>query len=330
MIGQSSGASPSATGGLSIPHFVTAMAPSPVINLDHELDRLFQAPFAEFVGARNGVAAMLKKAGRVDESTRVRGLAKPSYTAWLVNQLYWNARDEFDTFVKAADRVRAAEHAMLEGRKAGSHPELVAARAAALEQLMTRAAQRAAEEGTPLSPALGERLKTTLDAIGAYGSGEAKHHRGRLQEDLDPPGFAAFAALASGAKPAPSTKRAAAPPPEPPRLVVGRSIGVDHASRQAAADARAALQEALTAAGRAQDAAAGAADAERKARAAMEAAKARLAEVERARKSAEAEVSATTAALKARQAEARKAAAEAAAAQKAVDKARDRASTAGH
>ena len=69
------------------------MAPSPVINLDRELDRLFQAPFAEFVGARNGVAAMLKKAGRADESARVRGLAKPSYTAWLVNQLYWNARD---------------------------------------------------------------------------------------------------------------------------------------------------------------------------------------------------------------------------------------------
>lgn len=306
------------------------MAPSPVINLDHELDRLFQAPFAEFVGARNGVAAMLKKAGRVDESARVRGLAKPSYTAWLVNQLYWNARHEFDAFLKAAGRVRAAEHAMLEGRKPGSHAELVAARAAALDQLMTRAAQRAAEEGTPLSPALGERLKTTLEAIGAYGSGEAKHHRGRLQEDLDPPGFAAFAALASEAKPPPSSSRkASALPPEPPRLVVGRSIGVDHSSRQAAADARAALQEALAVAGRAQDAAAAAADAERKARAAVEAAKARLAEVERARKSAEAEVSATTAALKARQVEARKAAAEAAAAQKAVDKARDRSSTAG-
>jgi hypothetical protein len=307
------------------------MAPSPVINLDHELDRLFQAPFAEFVGARNGVAAMLKKAGRADESARVRGLAKPSYTAWLVNQLYWNARDEFDAFLKAADRVRSAEHALLEGRKAGSHAELVAARAAALEQLMARAAQRAAEEGTPLSPALGERLKTTLDAIGAYGSSEAKHHRGRLQEDLDPPGFAAFAALASGAKPAPaSARKAAAAPPEPPRLVVGRSIGVDHSSRQAAADARAALQEALAVAGRAQDAAAAAAEGERKARAAADAARARLADAERARKSAEAEVSATTAALKARQAEARKAAAEAAAAQKAVDKARDRGSSAGH
>ena len=177
------------------------MAPSPVINLDRELDRLFQAPFAEFVGARNGVAAMLKKAGRADESARVRGLAKPSYTAWLVNQLYWNARDVLDAFLKASDRVRAAEQALLEGRKAAGHADLVAARASALDQLMSRASTRAAEEGTPLSPALSERLKTTLEAIGAFGSTDARHARGRLQEDLDPPGFAAFAALASLSKP---------------------------------------------------------------------------------------------------------------------------------
>ncbi len=172
------------------------MAPSPVINLDRELDRLFQAPFAEFVGTRNGVAAMLKKAGRADESARVRGLAKPSYTAWLVNQLYWNARDVLEAFLKASDRVRAAEQALLEGRKAAGHAELVSARAAALDQLMSRASTRAAEEGTPLSPALSERLKTTLEAIGAFGSSDGRHARGRLQEDLDPPGFAAFAALA--------------------------------------------------------------------------------------------------------------------------------------
>ena len=303
------------------------MAPSPVINLDHELDRLFQAPFAEFVGARNGVAAMLKKAGRADESARVRGLAKPSYTAWLVNQLYWNARDVLDAFLKASDRVRAAEQALLEGRKAAGHAELVSARAAALNQLMSKASTRAAEEGTPLSPALGERLKTTLEAIGAFGSSDGRHARGRLQEDLDPPGFAAFAAMAGMARPAPGAARKAppptAPPPaEPPRLVVGRSVGLDQDARQAAAEARAALQEAQAAAARAQDAATAAGEAERKARLAVDAAKARLAEVERAVKSAEAEVAATTAAFKARQAEARKAATAAALAQKALDKAR--------
>jgi hypothetical protein len=301
------------------------MAPSPVINLDREMDRLFQAPFAEFVGARNHLAATLKKAGRADESARIRGLAKPTYTAWLVNQLFWTAREALDAFLKAADRVRAAEQALLEGRKAPGHAEMAAARGAALAELMARASARAAEEGTPLSPALGERLKTTLEAIGAFGSAEARHHRGRLQEDLDPPGFAAFAALASGARPAsPSPRKAAAPPAEPPRLVVGRSVEMSHAARQAAADRRAALQEAQVAAARTQDASTAAAEAERKARAAAEAARSRLQEAVRAVKSAEAEVAATTAALKARQAEARKALAAAESAQKALDRAKER------
>ncbi len=300
------------------------MAPSPVINLDRELDRLFQAPFAEFVGARNHLAATLKKAGRADESARIRGLAKPTYTAWLVNQLYWTAREALDAFLKAADRVRAAEQALLEGRKASGHAEAVAARGAALADLMARASARAAEEGTPLSPALGERLKTTLEAIGAFGSAEARHHRGRLQEDLDPPGFAAFAALAGGARPAPPSPRKAAPPAEPPRLVVGRSVEMSHAARQAAADRRAALQEAQLAAARTQDASTAAADAERKARAAADAARARLQEAVRAVKSAEAEVATTTAALKARQAEARKALAAAESAQRALDRAKER------
>ena len=301
------------------------MAPSPVINLDREIDRLFQAPFAEFVGARNHLAATLKKAGRADESARIRGLAKPTYTAWLVNQLFWTAREALDAFLKAADRVRAAEQALLEGRKAPGHAEMVAARGAALAELMARASARAAEEGTPLSPALGERLKTTLEAIGAFGSAEARHHRGRLQEDLDPPGFAAFAALASGARPAsPSPRKASPPPAEPPRLVVGRSVEMSHAARQAAADRRAALQEAQVAAARTQDASTAAAEAERKARAAAEAARSRLQEAVRAVKSAEAEVAATTAALKARQAEARKALAAAESAQKALDRAKER------
>jgi hypothetical protein len=152
-----------------------------VTDLERELDTLFQAPFAEFVGARNGLAARLKKEGRDEESARVRGLAKPSFTAWLVNQLYWTARRDLDAFLKAADRVRAGEKAMLEGRKAAGHAEAVSERRKAIDQLVSRATSRAAEEGTPLSPALSERLRTTLDAIGAYGAAAGRHARGRLQ-----------------------------------------------------------------------------------------------------------------------------------------------------
>jgi hypothetical protein len=281
-----------------------------VIDLEQELDSLFQAPFAEFVGARNALAARLKKEGRAGEAARARGLAKPSYTAWLVNQLYWGARRELDAFVKAADRVRAGEKAVLEGRRGPLSTDASSDRARALEALVSRATARAAEEATPLSPALADRLRTTLDAIGAYGGQASRHARGRLQEDLDPPGFAALALL--GAAAAPTGNR-----PPPPRLELVRS-----SPDPRLAEARATLTEAQLASGRAEDALARAREAERRARAAADQARARLAEAERALKSARAEAEAAGNALRARQAETRAAVAAARSASRALDKAR--------
>lgn len=280
-------------------------------SLERELDVLFQAPFAEFVGTRNGLATRLKKEGRDAEAARVRGLAKPTYTAWLVNQLFWNARVEFDVFLKAADRVRAAEKAMLEGRRPGAAQAAAAGdRASALDALVARATARAAEEGTPLSPALTERLRVTLDAIGAHGSAAARHARGRLQEDLDPPGFAAFAALADGAVPAKKSTPAAVIP-----------MPVRSAPNPRVSDARAKVQAARGDAARRQDALAAATDAERRAKLALDQAKARLADADRAQKSAHAEVEAAQAALKARQGELREAARDASSAERALERA---------
>ncbi len=280
-------------------------------NLERELDVLFQAPFAEFVGTRNGLATRLKKEGRDAEAARVRGLAKPTYTAWLVNQLFWNARVEVDVFLKAADRVRAGEKAMLEGRRPGaSHAAASGERKAALDTLVARATARAAEEGTPLSPALTDRLRVTLDAIGAHGSAAARHARGRLQDDLDPPGFAAFAALADGA--APAKKSTPAPViPMPVRTAPNPRLN----------DARAKVQAARGDAARRQDALAAATEAERRAKLALDQAKARLAEVDRAQKSAQAEVDAAHAALKARQSELRDTSRDASSAEKSLERA---------
>jgi hypothetical protein len=288
------------------------LPPALMITIERELDLLFQAPFAEFVGTRNALATRLKKEGRDAESTRVRGLAKPTYTSWLVNQLYWGARRELEAFLKAADRVRAADKAALEGKRPGGG-DAATERTQALDALLSRASSRAAEEGTPLSPALAERLRTTLDAIGAHGSAAARHARGRLQEDLDPPGFAAFAALVASAGPA---ARKPAPPPAPVPVLVRP------AANPRVSDARAKLADAQAEAARRQDAASAAADAERRARTAADLAKSRRIESERALKSAAAEEEAATSALRARQAESRAAAQAAAVAERALEKAK--------
>lgn len=91
--------------------------PTAVIHLERELDRLFQGPLSAFVPGRNALAAELKKAGRGEEAEQVRRLLKPSQTAWLVNQFYWRAREDFDEFLRAADRVRRTQEAALAGKR---------------------------------------------------------------------------------------------------------------------------------------------------------------------------------------------------------------------
>lgn len=71
---------------------------------EDDVDALFRLPLAEFTGARNALAAKLKKSGRGDEAVRVKALAKPSISAWAVNQLYWNHREAFDRLIASAER----------------------------------------------------------------------------------------------------------------------------------------------------------------------------------------------------------------------------------
>ena len=64
--------------------------------LEDDIDALFKLPLAEFTSERNTLAARLKKEGRRNDADRVKLLAKPSISAWAVNQLYWDHREAFD------------------------------------------------------------------------------------------------------------------------------------------------------------------------------------------------------------------------------------------
>src|ERR1051325_10512067 len=74
--------------------------------LDDEIDDLFRLPLAEFTGARNALAARLKKEGRSNDAERVKLLGKPSVSAWTVNQLYWNHREAFDKLIATGKRLK--------------------------------------------------------------------------------------------------------------------------------------------------------------------------------------------------------------------------------
>jgi hypothetical protein len=100
--------------------------------LKDEVDELFKLPLAEFTGARNALAAQLKKTGRADDANLVKTLTKPSISAWAVNQLYWNHRDAFGRLLAAGQRFRKAQTSGLAGKGADMRGSLDARRAALL------------------------------------------------------------------------------------------------------------------------------------------------------------------------------------------------------
>ncbi|HWA72684.1 MAG TPA: hypothetical protein VG937_10125 [Polyangiaceae bacterium] len=156
---------------------------------------LYQAAHESFVAERKRLAAELKAGGDKAGATRLLALARPPVSAWAVNQLWWQARDEFEQLFAAAARQRAGERAA-----AAEHRERLGRLRARAGELL-RAAGHAASEGTL------RRVTTTLGALSVLGSFDPDAP-GALSADRDPPGFdalslddaAAFAASAPKAK----------------------------------------------------------------------------------------------------------------------------------
>ena len=162
--------------------------------LNDEVDELFKLPLAEFTEARNELAKRLKQSGRANDANLVKTLAKPPVSAWTVNQLYWNHRDEFETLLAAGRRVREAQVS----RAASRLPEMRAAldaRRDALVDLSELATSLLREAGSNPSLETIRRITTTLEAVSALADGPTL---GRLTQDVDPPGFESLASFMAG------------------------------------------------------------------------------------------------------------------------------------
>lgn len=153
--------------------------------LEADLDALFRLPLTEFTGARNTLAAQLKKNGRGDEAAHVKSLAKPSISAWTVNQLYWEHREEFDQLIALGERFRKAQ-------KSGKVAEMRTAldeRRETLTDLSELATSLLRDGGHNPAPDTIHRITTTLQGLSAYASRSDGPPAGRLTSDVDPPGF---------------------------------------------------------------------------------------------------------------------------------------------
>src|SRR5437879_9468728 len=191
--------------------------------LDDDIDALFKLPLTEFVGARKALAARLKRNGFVSEAEGVKALAKPSISAWTVNQLYWRHREAFDELIATGQRFRKAQAAgkMLNMREA------LDARREALSHLSDLATEALRDAGHNPSLNTLRRIGTTLEGLSAYTSLSL----GRLTEDVDPPGFDSFGSFTPSAG---ITTRAAEPRHVSPAK---KSVAASSKAKGAAAEA---------------------------------------------------------------------------------------------
>ena len=142
------------------------------------VESLFQAPHEQFVTERKRLAGELKAAGDKAGADKLAKLARPPISAWVVDQLWWRARDAFEALFATAEQLRRGE---LGG--AAAHRDAIA-------RLRAQAAQLLGEAGHTANEATLRRVTQTLSALAAAG-GWAPDLPGALSADRDPPGFEA-------------------------------------------------------------------------------------------------------------------------------------------
>jgi len=159
------------------------------VDLENELDELYRLPLSEFTPGRNDLAKRLKAEGRDAESDEVKALKKPSVAAWLANRLA--VERELDV-----QRLRKAGESLAKGQTSGSAESFREAQQEerhALGRLTDAAAELAAREGA--SSTAVDRAMQTLRAASLTEEGRELLRRGRITEELEPPGFEALAGL---------------------------------------------------------------------------------------------------------------------------------------
>ena len=178
--------------------------------LEDDLNNLFKLPLNEFIAARKTLFSQLKKSGQATDAERVKSLAKPSVSAWTVNQLYWHHREPFEELLGSGQRFRKAQASgkIVEMRVA------LEARREALAHLSKLASELLSDVGQNPSLDTIRRITSTLEGVSASASLDGAT-LGRLTKDVDPPGFESFASFAgtAGVSPVHSTTGTTGVPP---------------------------------------------------------------------------------------------------------------------
>jgi hypothetical protein len=166
--------------------------------LEAELDRLYELPLDEFTAARNDLSKRARKSGGKDVVATIKALPKPTISAWAVNQLARRQRGLIEAFVATSATAMEAQRRVFAGAGDVALREAMHAQRAVLLQLREAAAAVLTAGGHAAGASVLDRVGATLQALAGDAEGAAELARGRVDRDLDPPGFEALAGLAAG------------------------------------------------------------------------------------------------------------------------------------
>jgi len=159
------------------------MAAASKADLEGDLDRLYQLPLSEFTSARDELVKRLRAQGESERAEEIKKLRKPTVGVWLVNQLARERELDVQRLLKAGESLTQSQ------ARAGAGESLQKFRLA-LERLARAAREIAEREGIGAS-ALGKATET-LRAASLSAERRELLKRGRLTEELEPPGFEAL------------------------------------------------------------------------------------------------------------------------------------------
>jgi len=121
---------------------------------------LYALPPADFTAARDELARQARSAGQRDDAAVIKKLARPTVSAWLVNQLVRAAQQPMRRLYELGEALHAAQQELAGDRLR----ELSAQRRQLIAELMPEVSRLAADSGVTASGSALDEVRATLEA----------------------------------------------------------------------------------------------------------------------------------------------------------------------
>jgi len=148
-------------------------------------ERLFAVPLDSFVETRAELVAELTQQGQKDDSKKLKGIRRPTLSAWATNQIVRCAPDDVSTFFEASDELRRVQHAMLHGQSERAAYQTAAEAFRTATTMLGATIRRTLDAGgRNIEPPLVERILSNFRVATVSGERRAELLSGQLENDV--------------------------------------------------------------------------------------------------------------------------------------------------